>query len=369
VTDDTIAAIDVAPLELVANPRLAVRGSLATHDRSSLALVRLTTSSGATGYGEVTASPYWSGEDAVTAAHFMRTVIRATLVGRALAPVPALSARLDGVLARNEFTKAGVNMAAWDALGRLEDKPVATLLGGIRRSSVATKITLSGDGPVLEACLSEARARGFRAYKVKVGFEPRQDAARLTHARELVGDAFLGVDANGGWTRADARSAMTLMEAARPAFVEQPVRARDLYGLAEVRRTTDVPVIADESIYDLDDLDDAARTEACDAVSVYVGKSGGLERAVALLDDAARRGLGGIVGSNGEVGPGVAAQVHVACAAQAVGPFPSDVIGHHFYDSPGVLEAPVEIDGAEAHLPGGPGLGVRPIAELEAAFS
>jgi len=58
----TIAAIETTTVSLRAKPTLKVRGARTTHDGSSFLLVRVTTSDGAAGYGEVSATAAWSGE-------------------------------------------------------------------------------------------------------------------------------------------------------------------------------------------------------------------------------------------------------------------------------------------------------------------
>ena len=363
----SIAAIETATVSLRANERLVVRGARGTHDRSDFVIVRVQTTRGAIGHGEISATPRWSGEDAVSATHFVRDVLAPALIGQPLAPVAGLSARMDLALASNPFTKAGVNAALWDALGRTLGVRVIDLLGGPHRTEVPTKLSLSGDGDRLRDSLERAREAGFRSYKVKVGLGHDSDVERFALARELVGDrAFLGCDANGGWTRLEALRTVRSLAPLSPAFVEQPVAPDDLDGMREVR-ALGLPVVADESVYSLDDVAAVIRTRAADVVSVYVGKSGGLERAVRAIHTATAFGLEALIGSNGEFGLGAAAQVHVACAAERLAPFPSDIIGQHYYDED-VLVSPVDIDGVVARLPAGPGLGVEPGAEIVSRF-
>jgi L-alanine-DL-glutamate epimerase-like enolase superfamily enzyme len=365
----TIAAIETTTVTLRAKPALAVRGARTTHDRSSFVLVRVLTDQGAAGYGEVSATAAWSGEDAVTATHFVRDLIGPLLVGRPLAPVAAHTALMDRYLGGNPFTKAGVNTALWDALGRTVDLPVATLLGGPFRDEVPVKLSLSGDGEQLRAGYEAAVELGFRAFKIKVGREPESDVARVALARELAGpDAFLGVDANGGWSRAAAEQAVRAMAPAELAFVEQPVRPADLDGMRRLR-SLGVPVVADEAAYSDEDVLRIAQAEAADVVSVYVGKSSGLERAVRTAAVAALRGLEVVIGSNGEMGIGAAAQIHVACACERLGSIPCGIIGHHFYEDEPTLEAAVDIDGRRARLPEGAGLGVEPTEAVRRRFS
>jgi L-alanine-DL-glutamate epimerase-like enolase superfamily enzyme len=365
----TIAAVETTTVALRAKPALAVRGARTTHDASSFVLVRVLTEDGVAGHGEVSATAAWSGEDHVTATHYVRDLIGPMLVGRPLAPVAAHTALMDRYLGGNPFTKAGVNTALWDALGRTLGLPVATLLGGPFRDEIPVKISLSGDGDDLRAGYEAAVSLGFRAFKVKVGREPKTDAARVALARELAGDdAYIGVDANGGWTRSAAAKAVRMMAPSGIAFVEQPVRASDLDGMRSLR-SLGVPVVADEAVYTDADVIRVAQMDAADVVSVYVGKSSGLERAVRSAALASLHGLDVVIGSNGEMGIGAAAQAHVACACERLGTTPCGITGHHFYEDEPTLESPLDIDGVRARLPAGPGLGVEPTEEIARRFS
>ncbi|WP_279582120.1 hypothetical protein [Fodinicola feengrottensis] len=58
-----------------AHPDLVVQGAKGAHDQSDFLLVRVTASNGLTGYGEVSATPLWSGEDGTTADHLIQTVL------------------------------------------------------------------------------------------------------------------------------------------------------------------------------------------------------------------------------------------------------------------------------------------------------
>jgi L-alanine-DL-glutamate epimerase-like enolase superfamily enzyme len=365
----TIAAVETTTVSLRAKPTLAVRSSRTTHDASTFVLVRVLTSDGVAGYGEVSATAPWSGEDAVTATHYIRDLIAPLLIGRPVAPTAVNMALIDGRLAGNPFTKAGVDTALWDAFGRTVGLPVATLLGGPFRTEVPVKISISGDGDDLAAGYETAVGLGFRAFKVKVGREPRSDAARVALARELAGgEAFIGADANGGWTRTAAEQAVRAMAPSGLAYIEQPVRPSDLEGMRRLR-SLGLPVVADEAVYSEADVVRIAEAEAADIVSIYVGKSAGLARAVRAAALASVHGLDVVIVANGEMEIGAAAQLHVACACERLGPVPHGIIGPHFYEDEPTLETPVDNDGARAVLPDGPGLGVEPTEDVRRRFS
>ena len=359
-----VAAVHLAPVSLAVNPDLVVRGARGVHDRSDFLLVRVVASDGSEGYGEVSATALWSGEDGTSAEHFIRTRLAPAIIGQPLAPVGRLETLMDRVLAGNPFTKAGVSTALWDVFARTLDVPLAVALGGPYRDVVDIKLSLSGDGEALDDVLAAARAIGFGAFKVKVGLGVDDDVERVRRVREHVGpDAFVGVDANGGWTRAEAMRAIPRIAETGAAFVEQPVAPADLEGLRH-SRSLGLPVVADESVFGMSDLTRLVNADAADCVSLYIGKSGGPGRALAMGRLAADFGLEVILGSNGEFGLGAAAQLHVACALPCLSDsFPSDIIGAHYYRED-ILEYPLDSDGRVVRLGDGPGLGVVPRPDL-----
>ena len=131
--------------------------------------------------------------------------------------------------------------------------------------------------------------------------------------RAAVGDEILlGVDANGGWSRAEARAALRPLRELGVAFVEQPLAPRELTGLAELRRSAEVPIVADESVGTPEDALAVVRADAADVLSIYVGMAGGIAgaRRVAAIAEAA--GVGWTIGSNLELGIGLAAHLQLA---------------------------------------------------------
>ncbi|GLY71752.1 mandelate racemase/muconate lactonizing enzyme family protein [Actinoallomurus iriomotensis] len=367
VTTARIDAVQTVAVSLAAHPELVVHGAKGAHDRSDFLLVRVVTDTGVVGYGEVSATPLWSGEDGASAEHFIRTVLAGALIGQPLTPVGRLESSMDRVLAGNPFTKAGVSIALWDAYARALDVPLAVALGGPYRTSVPIKLSLSGDGAGLERAYRAARAAGFSAFKVKVGLGVAGDIDRVAAARALVGeDTLLGVDANGGWTRTQAAAAAVAMSRSGIAFLEQPVAPGDLRGLGDLRGAG-MPVVADESVFGTDDLVRVVRADAADVVSVYVGKSGGPGRAAQMGRLAGAFGVDTLIGSNGELGIGAAAQLHVACALPALSAIPSDIIGA-FYYTEDILAEPLDSDGRTVRLGDAPGLGVQPRPEITEGF-
>jgi muconate cycloisomerase len=364
----TIKSIQTLKVDPIVHPSLVVQGSSGTHDHSNFLIVKIILSSGIEGIGEVSGTLGWSGEDSGTAEHAIRTVLTPILIGQPISPVENLLSKVEIALAASPFTKAGVATALWDAYARSLDITMADALGGAIRTEVPIKFSLSGDKARIKHVYEAATKMGFGAFKLKIGKDPVDDGDRFAYARQLVGkDTFLGTDANTGYRRSEARLAVSLMREHNPAFLEQPVAAGDLQGMHELKELG-IPVVADESVFTLDNLVAVLRAEAADVISIYVGKSGGPSRAVEMGRIADAFGLDSVIGSNGESGVGAAAQLQVACAMPGLSMrFPSDIIGEYYYTA-GIIEAPLNSNGRVVHLPDAPGLGVVLKPELNAKF-
>ena len=206
-----------------------------------------------------------------------------------------------------------------------------------------------------------AVAQGFKAMKVKVGIEPEADLARVKAVREAIGPAVkLGVDANGGWTPEQAANIIEQLHAHGIYFVEQPLPPEAITSMAELRQKIRLPVVADESVYTLQDAKILAVLEAADVFSIYVGKAGGIGPAQKIAAFAASAGLKCTVGSNLELGVDSAAMVHLALATPGIAAeeFPCDIIGPFYYQDD-IVREPLPILPGQATANDHPGLGIE----------
>jgi muconate cycloisomerase len=360
-----ITSIETIPVRVPLKPQFSIKsGRGGSHTTSPFLIVKVHTDEGLMGLGEASCTPRWSGEDQFSAQHFIKTYFEPLLVGQDPTDVAGCSKLFMPVVAGNPFTKAAVEMALWDLAGKAAGKPVYELLGGKVREVVPTKWSVSGRDPEPAAEIARwAIGAGFHKMKVKVGIDPDGDVARVHAVREAVGpDVPLGVDANGGWgTAANAIAAIDRLREFNLAFVEQPVPAGDLFGMADVRaRARGLPVIADESVYTLADAKNLARAGAADVLSIYVGKAGGIGPAREIAEFAQSAGLACTIGSNLEMGIGSAAMIHLALATSGITAeqYACDIIGPLYYEDD-VLAEPLDLNPGEARATENPGLGVE----------
>ena len=356
-----ITGIETIPIKVPIHTDKATVGARGAHTESPFLVLQIHTDEGIVGLGEVSCTPLWSGEDQVTAAHFIERVLLPVLVDQDPLDRGRLCRSMNAVLANNPFTKAGIEIALWDIAGKAAGLPLYMVLGGAIHDSIKTKYSVSGLEPAKAAAIAYwAVEQGFSAMKVKVGMDPASDLERIRAVRNVVGtDIMLGVDANGGWSPSVAMRLVSHLEQLGIAFVEQPVPAGDPRWLARVRSAATVPIIADESLSTSPDALSLIDHEAADVFSIYIGMGGGIQEGVAIatIADAAR--LQCTIGSNLELGIAQAAMIHLAISQPAIQSeiIPCDIISRFFYERD-ILEEPLPVEAGRAYRIDRPGLGV-----------
>ncbi|MGQ9371315.1 mandelate racemase/muconate lactonizing enzyme family protein [Azospirillum sp. ST 5-10] len=270
-----------------------VGNALRVFDRRQALLVRLTTRSGVSGWGECWAFPAAAGT-------FIRTVLAPAVLGADAAAPRAVHARLREMLVPERrglghVALSGIDIALWDCCGRVAGQPIAALLGGRLRD----RVMAYASGPLLwargdryrglEQAVEGYAAAGFAGVKLRVGVGQRRDAEVIRAARSILGpDALLMVDFNEG---ASVRQAVTLahaVEDARLAWIEEPVAHDNLPAYQRLSTLLPVALAGGESFCGVKSFRDALATGALDVVQPDLAICGGLSEAmrVAGLADA-----------------------------------------------------------------------------------
>ena len=339
-----------------------MRSALGVNNGNEFVVLKLHTDQGIDGLGEATITVRWSGEVPAGCEQVLNEVLQPAVTGLEVGDFAELNRRMDAVCSRNWFAKSAIEMACWDILGKAQDKPVFELLGGAVRP-------LKFENRFSMGAYTEEHARrraeelvgwGFNTIKVKVGTVPEQDVARVRAVREVIGfDLDLVIDANCGWDVETAIACVQQLEDCRLDLVEQPTPDGDYHGMARLRRETGVKVLADDICFDLAHARALIEHDACDAISVYPGKNGGISRSLEILDYAAQHGVACSIGSNLEWDIAISAMAHLVVAHpnMKIDEFPGDVLGPSYYVER-VVSQPVEIDEPFTTAPSGPGLGV-----------
>ncbi|RLI11525.1 dipeptide epimerase, partial [Candidatus Bathyarchaeota archaeon] len=242
-------------------------------------VIEVETDFGPVGLGECAPLPRVTGETREAALKAL-TAIGKKLIGACPLRIEAIRELTARLAPGCPAARAAIDMALFDILGQVARRPLYRVLGGYR-DSVQTDITsLRGAEEMAEDALKAVEA-GFRAIKLKVGTGVDEDVERVRAVREAVGpDVELRVDANQAWSVQEAVRAVRELGRLDVAFVEQPVPAGDLEGLAEVRRESPVPIMADEAVRSPSDALRAVEMGAVDLINIKLMKCGGISEAL-----------------------------------------------------------------------------------------
>lgn len=178
---------------------------------------------------------------------------------------------------------AAVDIACWDAIGKVVNKPLYKLLGAFR-----DKVPVIAIGGYLEAGRGEKEFKEellrykkaqIAGIKMKVGhLAPREDAERVRFARETVGEEFvIACDANQAWTVEQAIEFARRVQKYNIRWFEEPIQWYDqLRGLAQVRAVCGIPIVAGQGEISRFGCRDLALAGAIDILNVDATIAGGI---------------------------------------------------------------------------------------------
>ena len=357
-----INRIEAIPVCVPLKKGMTTKTAHGEHITSPYVIVRVYTDDGLVGLGEATVSQLWSGENQSTAMAVLKEILIPTLIGRDPRDITSIRRAMDMVIKLNPFTRAALEMAMWDIAGKAVGLPVYQLLGGKVRDKVRIKLVVWARDVAGSRDMAEQHlALGVTCVKVKTGLDPAGDIARVRAVREVCGPNIpITIDSNCGWTLQQAKYCLQELADVNLLLAEQPIGPGDHTAMAELRRDTRTPIMADESIFTLQDAWLLSTHRAVDIFSIYPGKHGGIAATSDIVAIARAAGLRCTIGSNLELGIGTAAMLHVAAAFPEVDTdsFPADTIGP-FYHEADLLAEPLNLGPPAAIVPTGPGLGVE----------
>lgn len=218
---------------------------------------------------------------------------------------------MDAAIRWNGGAKCALDIALHDLAGKVQGIAVHEMLG-LSSDLPPTDFTIGIDEPVLVAERAR-RAGDFPALKIKCGGSA--DLATLQAVRDVYAGP-IRVDANTGWTRADALDLLPELVDLGVELIEQPFPARAYRDLGWLQERSSLPIVADESAVTDEDLDALVGVVA--GVNVKLAKCGGIGPARAMLERARDLGFRTFLGCMEETSVGIAASAVVASLAEWV---------------------------------------------------
>jgi L-alanine-DL-glutamate epimerase-like enolase superfamily enzyme len=280
--------------------------------------------------------------------------------------------KMDRTVAEGSFAKTAVDSALHDIVGKALNIPVCKLIGGCYTDKLPLHWPIGiGSPKEIEEDVQKGMKAGFKAIKMKIGKEAREDIEMVKTAREAAGpDVAIIVDANQAYDVKRAIRVIRQIEKYDVQRVEQPVHYRDLDGMAMVRRAVEIPIGACESAITPEDVIHIIKKEAADFLNFKVMRSGGFYPSKAIVQMATAAGI--FCASSTMLGMGIelAVDAHFAASTIALAPSPYKFHGiatgilklFNAVDSNGITKDIVNgtpnIKDGFLTIPQGPGLGI-----------
>jgi len=337
-------------------------------------VLKVHTDEGVTGIGETGDTSLWyMGESQDSIMHNLAKVFAPQiLVGDDPFNLETIVAKMDKATRSNSQSKALVDYALHDLMGKALGVPVYKLLGGLSNPKIALAFVMSSGTP--EEVEAEGKAlveAGFQGLKLKVGAKaPDEDIEMIAALRDAVGGKVkVMIDANGGWMYHQALYVLQRVSKYDVFLCEQPVPWWDIDGLARLRRKVDVPIFADESAAELGHVLQIIEKDAADGFFLKIPKAGGILKSRRWVSLAQSANLPVMCGCMVNSGLGSAAEAAFLAATAWMGKIEQEAIGplnlYNIYDT---VSGPIENDlakkppryeGGYLYPPDGVGLGVE----------
>ncbi|MFK7855010.1 MAG: enolase C-terminal domain-like protein [Granulosicoccus sp.] len=356
-TEQSIVGFDVWHLQLPVNARRD-HGIGSVEHSVDIVVLCLTSEDGTQGYGEASSWSVFTGSAEASYAALQR-YMKPLVVGRAVGERASIMQEATSAVAHCTEAKAALETALLDLQGRLSKLPVWALLGGSCRSKIPLSCSIADPDFEKDLRLMERiKADGLRIIKLKTGFKGHDfDLMRLERLRKDYPEFDLRVDYNQGLHQDNALRCVQDVSSFSPTFIEQPVKAHLHALMARIRDSIDTPLLADESVFGPEDMQQAISQDICDGVSIKIMKAGGLTRAQTVARMAASVGMSAYGGDMFEAGLAHLAGSHMIAAT------PEITLGCEFYQATyflheDILDSAFPVVDGSVVVPQSPGLGI-----------
>ena len=323
------------------------------------AICKIFSDDGNFGVGEVIA---WLPETGVSVQQITDTIekfLGSHLIGRSPFEVERIRKILDTNVAHNEVAKGLLDMTLYDLMGKITDRPAIDFMGGRN----VDKIPLSALIPLAEpeTMLSLAQMfykEGYRTFRYKLGKNIQNDLEITQLLREKLGPKVrLRVDYNQAYSAQEAVRAIKAIEPYGIDFAEQPVDKDNFMAMAYVQKQVNVPLMAHEGFFSLNDFTTLANMGAIEVVGINTERPGGVTNALKAIDYAKLRGMGVVLHSQ-PLGISSAVHIHLTAARSHSIDYATELFGYVMIEDDLIVK-PLNYHDGMVDVPTGPGWGIE----------
>ena len=347
------------------NPGPESSFAIAEKNILSSLLIRIETDKGIIGWGE--SFGYTSIETTKAA---LQSMVIPKLIGKKIESIDdinninkelQLKLHIFGRYGVTMFALSGIDIALWDIIGKIENKSIATLLGGLKTNSLTAyaSLFLYDDANATAKVSTKAKNDGYEIIKLH---ENTMDP--IKSSRDAIGDTSLMVDVNCVWSEKHVKEILNPLKEAKLYWLEEPIWPPENYkGLSKLR-DEGMTIASGENACTSYQFEEMISNNAADILQPSVTKVGGISEIIKI--SKLKKNNNRVVPHSPYFGPGFIATLQVIGAL-----IPDSEIERLYVDLKADLyDGASNIDeNGRIHIPNGPGLGIEPNLETIEKFS
>lgn len=269
---------------------------------------------------------------------------------------------------------SGIEIALWDIIGKVLNRPVYELLGGVCRDKIrvyASAGMSNTEDELIDEILKYQEA-GYTAMKMRIGADPKGDVEAVRRVKEALGrKTDLAVDAgmcyvDASWGYNTALRVARQLEPCDLLWIEEPLTNDDIDGYARLAAEVDTPIAAGENEYTKYGFKELITRRAVDIVQPDCTRSGGMmeSKKIAAIADAFHMRIAPHIFTSGV---SLMANLHLIVSTPNTLIMEYDRTINPLRDE--LLVEPLRFEDGYVHYPKGiPGLGVQLTDELMEKF-
>ncbi len=315
------------------------------------------------GYGESTCNqtPYYINETTETAWHILSKFIVPHVVGTNIdKPEDLLNNKYYKAVRGNNFAKAGIELAVWDFVSKMNGVSLSKQVGGSKNHiESGVSIGIQDNVDILLEKIEGFLKQGYKRIKMKI--KPGFDYEFLKEVRNRFPNLPIMADANSAFNLSHV-DLFKKIDKLNLMMIEQPLSYTDIFDHAKLQKEIKTPICLDESIHNVEDAEKAIELGSCKIINIKLGRVGGIMEAIKIHDLCKSNNIPVWCGGMHEYGIGRAHNV----AINSLDNFkmPGDVSGSDKYYFEDIIEPEFVINDGVMEVPKGLGIGVEPKMDL-----
>ena len=255
--------------------------------------VRVMCDDGSLAYGEAPATEAITGESLETIEHDIESIKEIFYKQNIEEVLSLLHKQTIGSSA-----KAALDIAFVTLLAKSKKKSLKEYFNLSNITPIKTDITISlGSKEQMLIDAKEALREGMDILKVKLGSDISHAIATTKLLCHELPQAKLLIDANQAWSLDETLEYINELYRHNIELIEQPVAAKEFKALKRIRQKSCFKILADETVFSLEDMKKVISEAAADMINIKVMKCGGVSKAQEMLAYAREEGVMCMLGS------------------------------------------------------------------------